>query len=73
MAVTLLDGAGVVGLAVWADYAVGPTFGFEEVNRGLFIGEFFEEFKGAEIAFVVAVDGGFVVGHAVSICLKLLW
>ena len=65
MAVALLDGAGVVGFAMRADYAVWPAFGFEEVNRGLFIGELFEEFKGAEVAFVVAVDGGLLFGHAV--------
>lgn len=73
MAVAFLEGTGVVGPATRTDYAVGPTFGFEEVNRGLFVGELFEEFKGAEEAFDVVVDGGSVVGHVVSIWLKLLW
>ena len=55
------------------DYAVRPAFGFEEVNRGLLIGELFEEFKGTEVAFVVVVDGGSVVGHVVNLGLELLW
>lgn len=73
MAVAVLNGAGVVGFAARADYAVWPAFGFEVVDRGLFCGEFFEEFKGADVSFVVVVDGVWVFGHVVLICLDLLW
>jgi hypothetical protein len=55
------DGTGIVGFATWAYYAVWPAFGFEEVDRGLFGGELFKEFKGAEVAFVVTFDGVWVV------------
>ena len=73
MSFALLNGAGVVGFTARSGYTVGPAFGFEEVNRGLFTGELFEEFKGAEVAFVVAVDRGKDVGHATFFGLDLLW
>ena len=73
MAVAALDGAGVVGFAAWADHAIWPPFGFEVVDRGLLCGELFEEFKGADVAFVVVADGVWVLGHVVLICLDLLW
>ena len=73
MPIASLDGARVPGIAAGADDAVGPAFGFEEVNRGLFVGKFFEEFEGAEVAFVVVVDGGSVVGHVAFLGLVLLW
>ena len=73
MAVAASDGAGVVRFTARANDAVGPAFGFEEVNRGLFVGELFEELKEAEVAFVIVVDGDWVVGYVVFPSLELLW
>ena len=73
MAIAVFDGTGVVGFAVGADYTIGPAFGFEEVNRGLFVGVSLEEFKDTDVVFVVVVDGGWVVGHVVFLGLKLHW
>lgn len=73
MAVAILDGTGVVGFAAWADNAVWPAFGLKKVNLGLFVGELFEEFKGTEVAFVVVVDGDWLVGHVIFLSLELLW
>ena len=73
MAIAFLDGAGVLGFAAGADYAVGPAFHFEEVNRGLLVWIPLEEFKDTDVAFVVVVDGDWVCGHVVFFGLKLGW
>lgn len=71
--VAVFDRLGAVAVAARTDYAVRPAYILEIGDGGGFVGEFFEEFKGAEVAFVVAVDGGWAVGHAASIYLNLLW
>lgn len=50
-----------VGIAVRANNAIRPALFCQVVNRGLFVGEHFEEFE--DVKFVV--DGGWSVGHAV--------
>jgi len=62
MSVAVLDGRGVVGVTVRADYTIWPALCFEIVDCGLFVGEQLEEFEDVEI---VVVDGGIVVRHAV--------
>ena len=71
--VAVFDRLGAVAVAARTDYAVRPAYILEIGDGGGFVGELFEEFRGSEVAFVVAVDGGWAVGHATSIYLNLLW